>query len=1796
MDVATTSRPRGLSLQRNLQDSKDKTYLSPVHANRPVLLDSSISFDADDAVNIQEALKSVVNVNANLSLLRRLSIIDEASRKPLFWQALWFRIMVAICCTASVVSVCMNTPETFCKYKNLLYITFGIDIVVALVLSLEMGLKMAEKGIWRARKSYFRSFGRIFEFVMIYFMWQSIAFHIAQILGKIHPLETPGAYLAASILRSPRPMLFFRVFKKLFHLGLPSISKRPLRQILGVLLFSMYFMTFAAVIGVQMFGPLRYYCVKNGVDNTENLTSTDLLIPTTRCTVGNGSGGYTCPDKNFTCKELKFKHFQQDRTYFKDIVIGLFTIYEASTQEGWTFVLYTAMDSKYFLFGVVFFILVIFFIAWLVKNVFIAIVTEAFADLRSQLHSIYAAAARRRRAQTTRVFETVDSKVQLRDVDKSKGFPTWRRFLQKIVKSQLFVWPIVLCILADSLLQGMLPIERRKYSQLAFTIVFDLEFLLKLLAFGPRFCLTSVPMKFEFLLCVGSTASLYPLWLEQEGYALFQVMRPFRYILVWPVLSSFLKRILGSGKKLGSLIVFTASILVVASGIGLQLFCTIGFDGKCQAENRQQAELFQTFPKALQAMFQVLMQEAWNEMLHETLQTLTDRQKNLQWIIYPYFVLFHSLAAVILLSVFVALILDNLELDEELKLVKQRKMGELGSDTQTNLPARLKVFERFPANPKIIRGENIDGSLPKIRESFMRKYLHDDDDDEQTKVDSLTTSDGSDSLSATEGKIESLGINLISVAKQEPVSFLSKAIRKQSSVTSLIKESHSRKVSMTSTHSSEPVTSAKRDSLTGSVYRRRGSREVSVRKRDYQNVNQVPNNKKADIALARKLGAENTVNGTARTMPVSGSKQRAAKEIDVGLVRKKIVEAQRKKELRVENLRENYPKFDQSLFFLSYKSKIRRALQKITHARYNAFSDNTERQRFFGAFSINRLKIYFGSQAYLDWFMMLLTHLSCWTMMLEEPTRRTFCYDVTKYVEYIFVVTTSIELALKILADGLFLTPNAFIKDFGGALHVFIYIVSLVYVIWRPDDIPQFSAAQFLLLLRALRPLRIITLAPPLRKVVHILVRGYRDILKVAFLQLLLMFVFANYGVQMFQHRLKQCNGSNKNETECQGICKVSLASPKHVHKLKDDDNPVWLLVPCVWRNPKTFDFDNLGNAFLALFEVLSLEGWTEVRDILDKKIGWYASVYLHIYVFCACLIGLSLFIGIVVSNFNENKGTALLTVDQRRWVDLKKRLKLSQPLHMPPRPQEEGMSVLLYDLLLGKWYRRLYIFVVVLNCATLMYTTWEKSPESVIGHTVMTAIAVLFCWIYVVDFGIKVKAYGLNGYWLSWRNRFDCFLTILGLIWSIAQCISYQYTEAQEVTLPIGVTIIVFRFLSLSGKLNTLRMLVLTVVMSLFKSFYTISVLVVLMMCYALVGVILFGSVRHGLYLNRHANFSTSWKAMLLLFRITTGEDWNKIMHDCMVEKPRCHGPDGVDFWKTDCGNKTAAIVFFSSYYLLITYIFLNLFIAVVIENFTLFSSTDEDMFLTEADIRQYQEIWNVVDKERTGKVSVGKAKVAVGLLILRLGMDTSIDSFLYKRMCREIEKVSSGKEVTFHDLLLVVALNYKSAAVNRSLQLEERLEREEQVRTVMEEVAAQTIRTWLIKVWKERMERKKQGRKFSKHSGMNWCKVIAKSNYSTRATCSPSMCYYSIDFVKTFKIQVALKEIFQCRSAPRPLLVRTWHVEQLLSEKTLSFRLYLIFQALKWTQNLILMALEQTNQNTVTKNRQKPRNVTLR
>ena len=97
-------------------------------------------------------------------------------------------------------------------------------------------------------------------------------------------------------------------------------------------------------------------------------------------------------------------------------------------------------------------------------------------------------------------------------------------------------------------------------------------------------------------------------------------------------------------------------------------------------------------------------------------------------------------------------------------------------------------------------------------------------------------------------------------------------------------------------------------------------------------------------------------------------------------------------------------------------------------------------------------------------------------------------------------------------------------------------------------------------------------------------------------------------------------------------------------------------------------------------------------------------------------------------------------------------------------------------------------------------------------------------------------------------------------------------------------------------------------------------SLLLLLYFIYGVVGTELFSDVEFGDFLNEHANFKTFYISLLTLFRCSTGESWNGVMHDLKAEVP------------------ISSIIFFVSFTMVASLVFINIFIAVILENFTNF------------------------------------------------------------------------------------------------------------------------------------------------------------------------------------------------------------------------------------------------------------------
>ena len=61
----------------------------------------------------------------------------------------------------------------------------------------------------------------------------------------------------------------------------------------------------------------------------------------------------------------------------------------AASQEGWVYIMYRAADSTTKEMAAIYFWSLIFFLAWMVRNVFIAVITETFNEIRVQFQEMW---------------------------------------------------------------------------------------------------------------------------------------------------------------------------------------------------------------------------------------------------------------------------------------------------------------------------------------------------------------------------------------------------------------------------------------------------------------------------------------------------------------------------------------------------------------------------------------------------------------------------------------------------------------------------------------------------------------------------------------------------------------------------------------------------------------------------------------------------------------------------------------------------------------------------------------------------------------------------------------------------------------------------------------------------------------------------------------------------------------------------------------------------------------------------------------------------------------------------------------------------------------------------------------------------------------------------------------------------------------------------------------------------------------------------------------------------------------
>ncbi|XP_068034321.1 voltage-dependent L-type calcium channel subunit alpha-1F, partial [Anomalospiza imberbis] len=595
--------------------------------------------------------------------------------------------------------------------------------------------------------------------------------------------------------------------------------------------------------------------------------------------------------------------------------------------------------------------------------------------------------------------------------------------------------------------------------------------------------------------------------------------------------------------------------------------------------------------------------------------------------------------------------------------------------------------------------------------------------------------------------------------------------------------------------------------------------------------------------------------------------------------------------------------------------------------------------------------------------------LSSISLAAEDPVRAHSPRNhILGYFDYAFTSIFTVEILLKMTVFGGFLHKGSFLRNWFNLLDVLVVGVSLISFGMHSSAI---SVVKILRVLRVLRPLRAINRAKGLKHVVQCVFVAIRTIGNIMIVTTLLQFMFACIGVQLFKGKFYSCTDEAKHTPgECKGTFLV----------YKDGDVSHPSVRERLWLN-SDFNFDNVLAGMMALFTVSTFEGWPA---LLYKAIDANAenqgpiynyrveiSIFFIVYIIVIAFFMMNIFVGFVIITFRAQGESEYrnceLDKNQRQCVEYA--LK-AQPLRRYIPKNRTQYRV--WAMVNSTAFEYIMFVLILLNTIALAVQHYEQSKPF---NYVMDLLNMVFTGLFTVEMVLKIIAFKPRHYFCDAWNTFDA-LIVVGSVVDIAVTEvnnGGHVGESSEDSSRISITFFrlfrVMRLVKLLSKGEGIRTLLWTFVKSFQALPYVALLIAMIFFIYAVIGMQTFGKValQDGTQINRNNNFQTFPQAVLLLFRCATGEAWQEIMLASLPGKrcdPESDAGPGEEF---TCGSNFA-IAYFISFFMLCAFLIINLFVAVIMDNFDYL--TRDWSILGPHHLDEFKRVWSEYDPAAKGRI----------------------------------------------------------------------------------------------------------------------------------------------------------------------------------------------------------------------------------
>ncbi|XP_060985104.1 sodium channel protein type 5 subunit alpha isoform X1 [Dama dama] len=602
--------------------------------------------------------------------------------------------------------------------------------------------------------------------------------------------------------------------------------------------------------------------------------------------------------------------------------------------------------------------------------------------------------------------------------------------------------------------------------------------------------------------------------------------------------------------------------------------------------------------------------------------------------------------------------------------------------------------------------------------------------------------------------------------------------------------------------------------------------------------------------------------------------------------------------------------------------------------------------------------------SWFETFIIFMILLSSGALAFEDIylEQRKTIKVLLEYADKMFTYVFVLEMLLKWVAYG-------FKKYFTNAwcwLDFLIVDVSLISLVANALGFAEMGPIKSLRTLRALRPLRALSRFEGMRVVVNALVGAIPSIMNVLLVCLIFWLIFSIMGVNLFAGKFGRCI----NQTEGDMPLNYTIVNNK------SDCESFNVTGELYWTKVKV-NFDNVGAGYLALLQVATFKGWMDIMYAAVDSRGyeeqpqWEDNLYMYIYFVVFIIFGsfftLNLFIGVIIDNFNQQKKKLggqdiFMTEEQKKYYNAMKKLGSKKPQKPIPRPLNKYQGFI-FDIVTKQAFDVTIMFLICLNMVTMMVETDDQSPEKV---NILAKINLLFVGIFTGECIFKMVALRHYYFTNSW-NIFDFVVVILSIVGTVLSDIIQKYFFSPTLFRVIRLARI-GRILRLIRGAKGIRTLLFALMMSLPALFNIGLLLFLVMFIYSIFGMANFAYVKWEAGIDDMFNFQTFANSMLCLFQITTSAGWDGLLSPILNTGPPYCDPNlpNSNGSRGNCGSPAVGILFFTTYIIISFLIVVNMYIAIILENFSVATEESTEP-LSEDDFDMFYEIWEKFDPEAT-------------------------------------------------------------------------------------------------------------------------------------------------------------------------------------------------------------------------------------